>query len=34
MTGFFGPNPAMVGSTAPRQEKKIHNFQLIFNASI
>ena len=34
MTGFFGPNPAMVGSTAPRQEKKIHNFQLTLNASI
>ncbi|MBK8009974.1 MAG: DUF3373 family protein [Deltaproteobacteria bacterium] len=33
-SGFFGPNPAITGSTAPPYEQTIHNVQLILNASL
>jgi hypothetical protein len=32
--GFFGPNPATFGSTAPDAPAEIHSFNLILNASI
>jgi len=33
-TGFFGPNPTLAGSTAPRYDQRIHNFQLVLNATL
>lgn len=33
-TGFFGPNPALTGSTAPPFEQQIHNIQVVLDVSI
>ncbi|MCA9668035.1 MAG: DUF3373 family protein [Myxococcales bacterium] len=33
-TGFFGPNPAFAGTTAPTFDQRIHNFQLVLDVSI
>jgi hypothetical protein len=33
-SGFFGPNPALTGSTAPEYDQDIHNFQLVLNATL
>jgi len=33
-TGFFGPNPAMTGNTAPEYPQQIHNVQLVLDVSI
>lgn len=32
-TGFFGPNPALFGSTAPELDQRIHNLNVTLNAS-
>ena len=32
--GFFGPNPAVFGSTAPEREQLVHSFNVVLNASL
>ena len=32
--GFFGPNPAMFGSTAPQSEYTLHNFNFVLNTTM